>query len=232
MFEVLRDCGALARVLPEVDRLWGVPQRADYHPEVDTGVHLMMVLDMAARLRRRWRCASPASATTSARARRRPRSCRATSATRSAASSWCAAMSERLRVANACRELAEVVAREHGNIHRSGEFGAAAIVRLLERCDALRRPERFAEAAARLRVRCARPARPRGRRPIRSARACARRSRRVIAVDATAVAADAAARGLAGPAIGAAIHDARVSAAELASARRRLGRRGRGRSRT
>ncbi|MGZ5272455.1 MAG: multifunctional CCA addition/repair protein, partial [Ramlibacter sp.] len=50
MFEVLRGCGALARLLPEVDRLWGVPQRADYHPEVDTGVHLMMVLDMSARL--------------------------------------------------------------------------------------------------------------------------------------------------------------------------------------
>src|SRR6476620_9789361 len=51
MFEVLRACGALARLLPEVDRLWGVPQRAGYHPEVDTGVHLMMVLDMSARLR-------------------------------------------------------------------------------------------------------------------------------------------------------------------------------------
>src|SRR5687767_428419 len=50
MFEVLRPCGALRRVLPEVDRLWGVPQRADYHPEVDTGVHNMMVLDMSARL--------------------------------------------------------------------------------------------------------------------------------------------------------------------------------------
>ncbi|NUN62652.1 MAG: multifunctional CCA tRNA nucleotidyl transferase/2'3'-cyclic phosphodiesterase/2'nucleotidase/phosphatase, partial [Burkholderiaceae bacterium] len=50
MFEVLRQCGALKVVLPEVDRLWGVPQRADYHPEIDTGVHLMMVLDMAARL--------------------------------------------------------------------------------------------------------------------------------------------------------------------------------------
>ncbi len=48
MFEVLRECGALKVVLPEVDRLWGVPQRADYHPEVDTGVHLMMVLDMSA----------------------------------------------------------------------------------------------------------------------------------------------------------------------------------------
>src|SRR5262249_3833180 len=50
MFEVLRECGALARILPEVDRLWGVPQRVDYHPEVDTGVHLMMVIDMSARL--------------------------------------------------------------------------------------------------------------------------------------------------------------------------------------
>src|SRR3989344_5239806 len=50
MFEVLRECGALQVLLPEVARLWGVPQRAEYHPEVDTGVHLMMVLDMAARL--------------------------------------------------------------------------------------------------------------------------------------------------------------------------------------
>ncbi len=50
LFEVLRDCGALKRLLPEVDRLWGVPQRAEYHPEIDTGVHLMMVLDMSARL--------------------------------------------------------------------------------------------------------------------------------------------------------------------------------------
>ena len=50
MFAVLRDCGALARLLPELDRLWGVPQRADYHPEVDTGVHVMLVIDMAARL--------------------------------------------------------------------------------------------------------------------------------------------------------------------------------------
>jgi len=50
MFEVLRECGALARLLPEVDRLLGVPQRADCHPEVDTGAHLMLVLDVCARL--------------------------------------------------------------------------------------------------------------------------------------------------------------------------------------
>ena len=125
-------------------------------------------------------------------------------------------MSERLRVDNACRALAVVVAREHGNIHRSGEFGAAAIVRLLERCDALRRPDRFAEALlacecdARGRLGLEdKPYPPRAR--LTDALA------RVIAVDATAVAAEAAARGLAGPAIGAAIHDARVKAlADLA----------------
>ena len=54
-------------------------------------------------------------------------------------------MSTRLRVPTECKELAEAVAREHGNIHRSGEFSAAAIVRLLERCDAFRKPARFAE---------------------------------------------------------------------------------------
>ena len=125
-------------------------------------------------------------------------------------------MSERLRVDNACRALAVVVAREHGNIHRSGEFGAAAIVRLLERCDALRRPDRFAEAL----LACECDARGRlGREdapyPPRARLAAA--LERVMAVDATAVADEAAARGLAGPAIGAAIHDARVKAlADLA----------------
>jgi tRNA nucleotidyltransferase (CCA-adding enzyme) len=49
MFDVLRECGALARLLPELDRLFGVPQRAEYHPEIDTGVHVMMVVDTAAR---------------------------------------------------------------------------------------------------------------------------------------------------------------------------------------
>jgi tRNA nucleotidyltransferase (CCA-adding enzyme) len=125
-------------------------------------------------------------------------------------------MSERLRVDNACRSLAELVAREHGNVHRSGEFGAAAIVRLFERCDALRRPERFAE----LLLACECDARGRlGREdalyPPRERLPAA--LQRVAAVDATAVAAAAEARGLAGPAIGAEIHAARVRALEAAS---------------
>jgi tRNA nucleotidyltransferase (CCA-adding enzyme) len=211
MFEVLRQCGALERVLPEVARLFGVPQRADYHPEVDTGVHLMMVLDMAARLQSslpvRYACLGHdlGKGTTSAEIlpRHLGHEERSVALVRR--------MSERLRVDNACRALAEVTAREHGNVHRSGEFGAAALVRLLERCDALRRPDRFAE----LLLACECDARgrlgledsdyPQGARLLEALR-------RVAGVDTTAVAAAAAARGLAGPTVGAAIHAARVEA--------------------
>lgn len=145
MFEVLRECGALARLLPEVDRLWGVPQRADHHPEVDTGVHLMMVLDMSAQLRAslavRFACLvhDLGKGTTPAALLPRHHGHEERSAR------LLRALADRLRVPNDCRELADVVAREHGNIHRSGEFGAAALVRLLERCDAIRKPARFDE---------------------------------------------------------------------------------------
>ena len=145
MFEVLRDCGALARLLPELDRLWGVPQRAEYHPEIDTGVHVMMVLDMSARLdgnlaiRYACLCHDFGKGTTPADAlpRHIGHEDRSVKLLRE--------VSTRLRVPTECKELAEVVAREHGNIHRSSEFNAAAIVRLLERCDAFRKPARFAE---------------------------------------------------------------------------------------
>ncbi|HEY2559474.1 MAG TPA: multifunctional CCA addition/repair protein [Caldimonas sp.] len=217
MFEVLRRCGALARVLPEVDRLFGVPQRADHHPEVDTGVHLMMVLDLAARLgtslpvRYACLCHDLGKGTTPAailpkHIRHEDRSVQ-----------LARQMSERLRVDNACRSLAELVAREHGNVHRSGEFGAAAIVRLFERCDALRRPERFAE----LLLACECDARGRlGREdaPYPQRERLAAALQRVAAVDATAVAAAAEARGLVGPAIGAEIRAARVRALEADSA--------------
>ena len=145
MFEVLRECGALQRLLPELDRLWGVPQRAEYHPEIDTGVHAMMVLDMSAQLdgnlaiRYACLCHDFGKGTTPADVlpRHIGHEDRSVKLLRE--------VSARLRVPTECKELAEVVAREHGNIHRSGEFSAAAIVRLLERCDAFRKPDRFAE---------------------------------------------------------------------------------------
>jgi len=143
MFEVLRDCGALQRLLPEVDRLWGVPQRAEYHPEIDTGVHLLMVLDMSARLQAplpvRFACLCHDLGKGTTPPDQWPRHI----GHEERSARLLKAVCERWRVPRESRELADVVAREHGNIHRSGTLGAAALVRLLERCDAPRRPERF-----------------------------------------------------------------------------------------
>ena len=213
MFEVLRRCGALARLLPEVDRLWGVPQRADYHPEIDTGVHLMMVLDMSARLNTslpvRFACLGHDLGKGTTPADVLPRHLGHEERSVALVRGVC----ERLRVPLECRALAEVVAREHGNVHRSGEFGAAALVRLLDRCDAWRRPERFAE----LLLACECDAR--GRLGL-EASAYPQRARLLAVlvaarrVDSAVVAADAAARGLSGPAVGEALNQARVHAVE------------------
>ena len=145
MFDVLIECGALKVVLPEVDRLWGVPQRADYHPEIDTGVHLMMVLDMSARLHApltvRLACLMHDLGKGTTPADMLPRHIGHEERSVKLLKGVC----ERLRIPVDCKELAEVVAREHGNIHRSGDFSPAATVRLLERCDAFRKPARFGE---------------------------------------------------------------------------------------
>jgi tRNA nucleotidyltransferase (CCA-adding enzyme) len=121
------------------------------------------------------------------------------------------ALCDRLRVPVACRELAEVVAREHGNVHRSDGFGAAAIVRLLERCDALRRPDRFGEML--LACECD----ARGRLGLEDSpypqRARLTRALEVaLQVDSAAIASAAIARGVKGPALGEAIHEARANA--------------------
>ena len=146
MFELLRECGALEKLLPEVNRLWGVPQRAEYHPEIDTGVHLMMVLDMSARLDAplevRFACLTHDLGKGTTPAEVLPKHI----GHEQRSARLLLELANRLRVPNECRELADVVAREHGNIHRSAEFGAAALVRLLERCDAFRKPRRFDQA--------------------------------------------------------------------------------------
>jgi len=145
MLEVLRNCGALAVLLPEVDRLWGVPQRADYHPEVDTGAHVLLVLDMTARLQAplpvRFACLTHdlGKGTTPPNVLPRHLGHEKRSA------DMLQDVATRLHVPNDCLSTADVVAREHGNIHRSGDLNAAALLRLLERCDALRKPERFAD---------------------------------------------------------------------------------------
>ena len=217
MIEVLRDCGALARLLPEVDALFGVPQRADYHPEIDTGVHLMMVLDMAERLGTalpvRFACLvhDLGKATTPADILPRHLGHEGRSV------KLLGPLAARLRVPVECRELAELVAREHGNLHASASFGAEALVRLFDRCDAWRRPERFEQALqacecdARGRLGFEERPYPQADR-LRGALAAAR------AVDSGAVSAEALARGLKGPAIGQALQQARIAAVAAAVA--------------
>ena len=146
MLQVLRACGALQRLLPEVDRLYGVPQRAEYHPEIDTGIHLEMVLDQSAQcnasLEVRFACLCHDLGKGTTPADILPRHIGHEQRSVKLLQSIC----ERWRVPVECKELAEVVALEHGNIHQSLELGAEAVLRLLVRCDALRRPERFAQA--------------------------------------------------------------------------------------
>jgi tRNA nucleotidyltransferase (CCA-adding enzyme) len=213
MFDVLRDCGALARLLPEVDRLWGVPQRADHHPEVDTGVHLTMVLDMAARLDAplavRWACLGHdvGKGTTPADVLPRHLGHEQRSAR------LLRQIGERLRVPVECRELADVVAREHGNVHKCLELSPQALLRLLERSDALRKPRRFDDVL----LACECDARGRGGREDAPypQRARLREALDIaLAVDASAAAAEAMARGLEGPKVGEAVRAARLRALE------------------
>ena len=211
MFEVLRECGALARLLPEVDRLWGVPQRPEYHPEVDTGVHLMMVLDMSARLQGslpvRYACLGHdlGKGTTPADVLPRHLGHEGRSV------KLLQQLGQRLRVPNDCRELAEVVAREHGNIHRSEELGAAALLRLLERCDAIRKPARFDEVL----LACECDARGRlgwTEKPYPQSGHLRRALSRALSVDTNALASAAMAMGKQGKDIGQGIQQARIEA--------------------
>ena len=213
MLDVLRACGALRVLLPEVDALWGVPQSVEHHPEIDTGVHLMMVLQQAALveapLEVRWACLmhdlGKALTPPALLPRHIGHEGRSVQLLRQ--------IGQRLRVPLACTELAEVVAREHGNIHRSATLGAAAVLRLLERCDALRKPERFAAVVQA----CACDAKGRLHREhsdYPQAGQLGRCLEAALAVATHAVAAHAIAGGAKGPAIGKAIAQAREQALE------------------
>lgn len=211
MLQVLRECGALQRLLPEVDKLYGVPQRAEYHPEIDTGIHLEMVLDASARMnaplevRFACLCHDLCKGTTPADVlpRHIGHEQRSEKLTRALCTRW--------RVPVECKELAELVAREHGNIHQSLGFGADAVLRLLVRCDALRRPERFllalqaCECDARGRLSKEDEAYKQGPRLALLLKAAQ-------SVDSAAVSAQALEEGLQGTAVGARMDAARLAA--------------------
>ena len=211
MFEVLRECGALKVLLPELDRLWGVPQRAEYHPEVDTGAHMMLVMDMAAQLNTplpvRVACLMHDLGKGTTPADVLPRHIGHEGRSVKLLLKVC----DRLRVPSDCKELAEVVAREHGNIHRSAELNAEAVMRLLERCDAVRQAERFervlqaCECDARGRLGLADAAYPQAERLMLAQKAA-------LSVETAPIAQAAAQEGLKGPQIGERITQARVQA--------------------
>jgi tRNA nucleotidyltransferase (CCA-adding enzyme) len=145
MLEVLHACGALAKVLPELDRLFGVPQPAEHHPEVDTGAHILRVVDQAASrhfplpVRYAALLHDLGKGVTPHAEWPHHHGHEATGA------ALAEAVSERLRAPADCRDLAVLAAREHGVIHDAASLRPATLVRLVERVDALRRPERFGQ---------------------------------------------------------------------------------------
>jgi tRNA nucleotidyltransferase (CCA-adding enzyme) len=145
MFDVLRACGALTRILPELDVLWGVPQPAQHHPEIDTGVHVMMVIDYAARqgygLPVRFAALTHDLGKGETPREEWPRHHGHEARSVKLVEQVC----KRLKIPNDCRDLALMTARDHGNIGRAFELRADTIVSLLERCDAFRKPHRFVD---------------------------------------------------------------------------------------
>jgi len=143
MLQVLRDCGALARLFPEIDRLFGVPQPPVHHPEIDTGVHVMLVLDWAARQGMSLPVRFAALTHDLGKGATPPELWPAHHGHEAKSVDLVRSLSERVRVPADCRDLAVAVARDHGNVHRALELRPGTIVELLERVDAFRRPERF-----------------------------------------------------------------------------------------
>lgn len=142
-FLVLRECGALQRILPEIDALFGVPQRADYHPEIDTGDHVMRVIDMAASMQQplavRFAALTHDLGKALTPADVLPRHI----GHEHRGEKPLLALCERLRVPAECRDLARITVLNHTKIHCTAEMKPATILRLFKDCDALRRPDRF-----------------------------------------------------------------------------------------
>jgi tRNA nucleotidyltransferase (CCA-adding enzyme) len=213
----LRDCGALAVVLPEVDALYGVPQRAEFHPEVDTGIHVELVCDVAAAL-------APGDTVVgfAAHVHDLGKACTPAGVLpkhighEHAGLEPLAALCERLRVPIAHRRLAEVACREHLNEHRLADRRDDTVPDLLQRCDAFRQPGRI----ARLALVC--EADKRGRTGHRDdAYPQGPELLRLLAVAQSVRAADVAAEGLEGPRLGEALRRARIAAIAAARTLRR-----------
>ncbi len=142
-FETLRACGALARLFPEIERLYGVPQPEKHHPEVDTGVHTMMVLDAAAKLTPDTRVRFAALMHDLGKGTTPPAEWPQHIAHEGRGAELIKEIARRFRVPNDYRDLAVLVARLHGNGHRALELRAGTVLETLESLDVFRRPERL-----------------------------------------------------------------------------------------
>lgn len=143
MFELLRACGALQKILPELDKLWGVPQPPQHHPEVDTGVHVMMVIDYAAKqnfslpvrfaalMHDLGKGVTPADIL--------PRHIGHEVRSVDLLKGVC----KRLRVPNDCKELAHIVAKFHGKLRQASKMRPNTLLEFLIELDAIRQPARF-----------------------------------------------------------------------------------------
>jgi tRNA nucleotidyltransferase (CCA-adding enzyme) len=142
-FTTLRECGALKKILPEVEALFGVPQPAHYHPEIDCGVHVLMVLDDTAKcghtLEVRFAALGHDLGKATTPEDTLPRHIGHEARSVDLLKGLC----ERLRVPGECRDLGLLVAKHHGNVHRARELRADTIIKLFDACDLWRKPERF-----------------------------------------------------------------------------------------
>jgi len=143
MLAVLRECGALAQVLPEVDALFGVPQPVAPHPELDAGVHVAMALDYAAAKRFGLAVRYAVLAHDLGKGETPPAAWPAHHGHEMRSVRLADRISSRLRVPAQCRDAAHLAARWHGLVRRAGELRPATLLDLLQRSDALRRPERL-----------------------------------------------------------------------------------------
>ena len=206
-FETLRECGALRVIFPELDALYGVPQSPRWHPEIDTGVHVMLAL--------RYSAAAGAAATVRfavlthdlGKASTAPERWPSHRGHEEAGVPLIEGLCTRLKVPNGFRDLAVMTARHHAVVHRAAELRPTTVLKLLEATDAFRRPERFEEMLA------ACEADARGRTGLEAQpypqRDYLLRARAVAA----AVSLEASERqGLAGPAIGERIREKRLAA--------------------
>ena len=208
-FEVLRRCGALARILPELDALFGVPQPKHHHPEEDTGVHVLLVLDQAARLTPDTRVRFAALVHDLGKGTTPEAEWPTHHAHEERGVALVEGLCERLRCPREYRDLAKVVARLHGLYHRADELRPETLLKTLEQLDAFRRPERLeqyllaAEADSR-----GRPGHEGGEEELPNTRRFRTAFHAAHGVTAREVVAD----GLEGPAVGAELHRRRVRA--------------------